>query len=452
MPETYVLLERTELNASAASVTFANIPQTGYTDLKIVSSVRSSAAAASNAIGLYAKFNGITTGYSWRRLNNNSGTVSSDNNGADSAILIGACNGGSDTANTFTSSESYIPNFLGTAAKSISSDSTAENNSAVESQMLTAGLWSYSGNPAITSVTLNPSSGSFAAGSTFSLYGIAALGTTPAIAPKAYGGNVIATDGTYWYHAFLSSGSFVPQVGLTADCLVIAGGGGAGAGGGGAGGLVYNSATALANATNYSVTIGAGGTGGVNNSAQATNGVNSNITGGVLSLTAAVGGGKGGTGNRPVTNYDGGSGGGSNRQIDAAGVATSGQGSNGGIGFTDNASFDNGGGGGGFSVAGSAASFGACGAGGNGVSTYSSWGSATSTGQNVSGTYWYAGGGSGGTNLSKTVFAGGNGGGGAGAITGTGGSGTANTGGGGGGTNTGGAGGSGIVIIRYPIA
>ncbi len=209
MPENYVLLERTELNASAASVTFANIPQTGYTDLKIVSSVRSSAAAASNAIGLYAKFNGITTGYSWRRLNNNSGTVSSDNNGADSAILIGACNGGSDTANTFTSSESYIPNFLGTAAKSISSDSTAENNSAVESQMLTAGLWSYSGNPAITSVTLNPSSGSFAAGSTFSLYGIAALGTTPAIAPKAYGGNVIATDGTYWYHAFLSSGSFV---------------------------------------------------------------------------------------------------------------------------------------------------------------------------------------------------------------------------------------------------
>ncbi len=35
MPNNYVLLERTELAASAASVTFANIPQTGYTDLKI---------------------------------------------------------------------------------------------------------------------------------------------------------------------------------------------------------------------------------------------------------------------------------------------------------------------------------------------------------------------------------------------------------------------------------
>jgi hypothetical protein len=41
----YVLLERIELNASAASVTFANIPQTGYTDLKVVLSARETHAA-----------------------------------------------------------------------------------------------------------------------------------------------------------------------------------------------------------------------------------------------------------------------------------------------------------------------------------------------------------------------------------------------------------------------
>jgi len=445
MPENYVLLERTELNASAASVTFANIPQTGYTDLKIVMSVRDTYAAVSAA--LFVGFNGGTASLASRYIQGSGSSVVSGN--LPSNGLAGLNTGANATANTFSNIELYIPNYTSSSFKSYSADSVTENNATEAYTNLVAGLWSNTA--AITSMTFTCGT-AFTAGSTFSLYGIAALGTTPAIAPKADGGNRIDNDGTYWYHTFTSSGSFVPQVGLTADVLVIAGGGGAGAGGGGAGGLVYNSATALANATNYSVTIGAGGTGGVNNSAQATNGVNSNITGGVLSLTAAVGGGKGGTGNRTVTNYDGGSGGGSNRQIDAAGVATSGQGSNGGIGFTDNASFDNGGGGGGFSVAGSAASFGACGAGGNGVSTYSSWGSATSTGQNVSGTYWYAGGGSGGTNLSKTVFAGGNGGGGAGAITGTGGSGTANTGGGGGGTNTGGAGGSGIVIIRYPIA
>jgi hypothetical protein len=399
-----------------------------------------------------AYFNSDTTNanYSARRLLGDGSSASSANTANPYFFYMDTTG---ETANTFSNCEMYIPNYTGSTAKSVSAESVTENNATGALAVMVAGLWT--GTAAINTIQIRPytaGGGSFAAGSTFSLYGIAALGTTPAIAPKADGGNRIATDGTYWYHTFTSSGTFTPQVGLTADCLVIAGGGGAGAGGGGAGGLVYNSATALANATNYSVTIGAGGTGGVNNSAQATNGVNSNITGGVLSLTAAVGGGKGGTGNRTVTNYDGGSGGGSNRQIDAAGVATSGQGSNGGIGFTDNASFDNGGGGGGFSVAGTAANFTTCGQGGNGSSTYSSWGSATSTGQNVSGTYWYAGGGSGGTNLSKTVFAGGNGGGGAGAITGTGGSGTANTGGGGGGTNTGGAGGSGIIIVRYPIA
>jgi len=36
MPNNYVLLDRIELNADAASVTFDNIPQSGYTDLKLV--------------------------------------------------------------------------------------------------------------------------------------------------------------------------------------------------------------------------------------------------------------------------------------------------------------------------------------------------------------------------------------------------------------------------------
>jgi hypothetical protein len=62
---------------------------------------------------------------------------------------------------------------------------------------------------------------------------------------KASGGT-ITTDGTYWYHTFTTSGTFVPYENLTADCLVIAGGGAGaatdgndtqGGGGGGAGGL-----------------------------------------------------------------------------------------------------------------------------------------------------------------------------------------------------------------------
>ena len=446
MPNNYVLLETIALTQSAASVTFDNLPTSGYTDLKIVASARSTYVANFDFISM--RLNGVTTGYSARALY---GTGSSALSATLSSLYAGDIPASTSTSSTFGNHEIYIPNYRSSVNKSISFDSAAENNATAAYLFLTAGLSTIT--TPITSIELfSGNSQSFVANSTFSLYGVAAFGTTPTLAPKATGGNIVANDGTYWYHAFTSSGSFIPQVGLTADVLTIAGGGGAGSGGAGAGGVVYNSATALTFGTNYSVTVGAGGVGGVNNTSQATNGANSSFTGGILSLTAAVGGGKGGTANRTAINYDGGSGGGSNRQTDTAGVATSGQGSNGGLGFTDNATFDAGGGGGGFSVAGTAANTSANGAGGNGTSSYSSWGVATFTGQNVSGTYWYAGGGSGGSNLSKTTFAGGNGGGGAGVNAGTGTSGIANTGGGGGGSNTGGAGGSGIILIRYPIA
>jgi len=59
MPANYVLLERIELNASAASVVFNNIPQSGYTDLKIEMSVRSTYAAVVE--GVVVRFNGDTT-------------------------------------------------------------------------------------------------------------------------------------------------------------------------------------------------------------------------------------------------------------------------------------------------------------------------------------------------------------------------------------------------------
>jgi hypothetical protein len=100
----------------------------------------------------------------------------------------------------------------------------------------------------------------FNAGTTFDLYGIKSG------APKAMGGDVVVTDGNYWYHAFTSSGTFTPTVALTADVLVVAGGGGgspaAGAltgAGGGAGGVAYQASRSAASGIGYTVTIGAGG-------------------------------------------------------------------------------------------------------------------------------------------------------------------------------------------------
>ena len=221
MAENYILLERTELNASAASVTFANIPQTGYTDLKIVMSTRLDSASGANFNTI--KFNGSSSGFTVRSLE---GSGSSASSFSTSLNYGGLDEGTSFTSNTFSSTEIYIPNYNSANNKSYSVETVTENNATSAFMEMVAGLWSNTA--AITSIQITPDTGgrNYVANSTFSLYGIAALGTTPTIAPKADGGNVIATDGTYWYHAFLSSGTFTPQVGLNADVLVIAGGGG----------------------------------------------------------------------------------------------------------------------------------------------------------------------------------------------------------------------------------
>ena len=454
----HVLLRRITLSASASSVTFDSIPQTGYTDLKIVVSCATSRAADEDGLGL--KLNTSTTGYSYRVLTGDGASAGSINTpyGQLWSARIQGANAG---ANIFSSTEIYIPNYAGSNAKSYSADSVTEKNGT--NGYITMAAISQTSTSPITSIELSGMNANFIAGSSFSLYGIANSLTTPTAAPKADGGDIIKTDGTYWYHAFLSTGSFKPQVNLTADVLVIGGGGGAsargnrGAGGGGAGGLVLHSSQILTPST-YSLTVGAGGSG---SSGTATSGVQSQFG----ALTAAAGGGRGAadTGNGQT----GGSGGGG--WIDEAGYAgTSGQGYAGGAGSIFAASnantFQAGGGGGaggtGYAGVTNGGSGGTNGAGGIGSSAYSSWGSATSTGQNVSGTYYYAGGGGGGSGRydggTGYTSVGGSGGGGAGSgsTSGNGIAGTASTGSGGGGSNggSGGAGGSGIIIIRYPVA
>jgi hypothetical protein len=442
MAENYILLERVELNASAASISFNNIPQSGYTDLKIVVSARSASATDRDQINL--NFNGLTTNQSYRILYGIPGVATGSESG--SKIRAGYISGNSSTASTFGSCDIYIPNYTSANAKSVSADGVSETNASPAGAQIGASLWNSTA--AITSIVIVTDSGSnFLANSTFSLYGIAAVGTTPAIAPKASGGNVIDYDGTYWIHTFTSSGTFTPQTGLTCDYLVVAGGGGTGengAGGGGAGGLrstvtatggggTLESALALTASTNYTVTIGAGGTGGTN--AAATNGVNSVFS----TITSSGGGGS----QNFVNGANGGSGSGAHR-VNTVGLGTANQGRNGAQGLASGGS--NGGGGGGSSTAGSASTgTDRGGNGGAGVATVISGTSVT-----------YAGGGGGGGNAGGggTGGAGGGGNGGAGGASGT--AGTVNTGGGGGGggqnPSTGGAGGSGIVIIRYPAA
>jgi len=447
MPANYVLLGEVTLAETATSVTLANIPQSGYTDLKLVMSVRDARTGiAVSDIRFNFNGTGVGTNISGRYLY---GTGSS---AASSTITTGELafgDAGGATANTFGNAEVYIPNYLSTTTyKSISSDSVAETNATGGYTLLLAGLWSS--NSAINSISMTPFTSPFAAGSTFYLYGIAAVGTTPVIAPFASGGDIITNDGTYWIHTFLSSGTFTPRKSLTCGYLVVAGGGGGGGtpsglqeggGGGGSGGLrsavtatggggSLESALSLTS-QGYTVTIGAGG-------AASTSGNDS-----IFSTITSAGGGKGAQGNGGI-GFNGGSGGGA-ANYSTGGLGTANQGYAGGAGASQRGS-----GGGGAGAVGATGTV--SGAGGAGVAT-------SITGSSVT----YAGGGGGGGSYTggalPTGGAGGSGGGGAGGNgnSGTGTAGTANLGAGGGGgagsgTSTGGAGGSGIVIIRYPIA
>jgi hypothetical protein len=450
MPANYILLERIELNASAASVTFSNIPQTGYTDLKIDYSVRSDTVSTGDNIEL--TFNGSTSTYSRIRIYGaGSGTPASDS--ASTYTTMSFINGNGATANTFCNGSLYIPNYTSSNSKSFSIDVVQETNATATYMGLFAGLWATS--TAISSINLKPNGGTnFVANSTFSLYGLAAVGTTPVIAPKASGGNRIDYDGTYWIHTFLTSGTFTPQTALSCDYLVVAGGGagapssGTASGGGGAGGYrtsIGGSPLSLS-ATAYPVTIGAGAA-GTTSVTVVSNGSNS-----VFSSITSTGGGGGGIAYGPslgVKGGDGGSGGGScayypNKQGAGNTPSTSpSQGNSGGNSV--NLDINSGGGGGGSSAAGGNGS-GSAGAGGAG------------TANSISGTsVTYAGGGGGGAETG-TPGAGGAGGGGAGSNQGAGTNGTVNTGGGGGGSGdpmsgaSAASGGSGIVIIRYLAA
>jgi hypothetical protein len=456
MPQNHVLLENIELSQAASSVTLDNIPQTGYSDLKIVVSARTSDANSISGMGFRVGNGTVDTGsnYTYREITGDGSTPSFSSGTVSSLNSI--TNGGSSTSNTFGNFEIYIPAYTSSTAKSMSVDAVTENNATSAQARLQA--WYWGGTSAINIITFTATSTNFVAGSTFRIYGVAALNTTPVTSPLATGGQIVANDGTYWYHAFLSSGTFVPQKNLSCDYLVVAGGGAGGfkiGGGGGAGGFRASVGNTLV-ANTYPVIVGAGGSAPTSYVGQ---GSNSSINSFV-----STGGGYGATGDNLNSAGAGGSGGGGSHQVGGqtggAGntpSVTPSQGNNGGVGYSGGGPNAFPGGGGGAGAVGGNGGGSQSGAGGSGSSTYnsiniSSWLSTTNTG--ISGAL--AGGGGGGCNNSNgspnSGSTGGGNGGGASAAT----SATANSGSGGGGgrndNNPAGQGGSGIVIVRYPMA
>ena len=253
--------------------------------------------------------------------------------------------------------------------------------------------------------------------------------------------------------------------------LVVAGGGGGGGhqnatdGGGGAGGLrtsygsnsgggaAAEAALQLTQATNYTITVGAGGSLG-SGTTPPTNGENSSIVGPNITDIISLGGG--GASSSAVNASSGGSGGGGGNGGGQPGAGTSSQGYAGG-----SSNNNRGGGGGGAGAVGTNSPGANGGAGGIGlaVNIINATNAGTANvGEVSSSNVYYAGGGGGGSASTgaSTQAAGGLGGGGNGELNNNNNAtaGDANTGGGGGGAFTAGAkaGGSGVVILRYESA
>jgi hypothetical protein len=449
---TYVALDKVTVTSATPSITFNSIPQT-YSDLVIVAG---NVLVSNNGYSLDFKINADTgSNYSLTNITANSSGSRSDRvaNGSNTSNDLCYYYGFSSTV-----PGQSILNFMNYSSTDLYKTILTKSGATDRQTELSTHLWRS--NSAITTIEIGANGSNIAAGTTFSLYGIRAEGTSPTV--KATGG-IISSDTNYYYHTFSASGTFTPTESITADVLVVAGGGGGGgaygtainsfSGGGGAGGF-YSTVSPTGGggtpgsslsltATGYSVTVGAGGAGGVGYATDGANGSNS-----VFSTVTAIGGGGGGGGTGTNINDQGrvgktgGSGGGAGasylQNSPAGGSGTTNQGYAGGAGTTGQ---NTGGGGGAGSV-------------GYGGSTSSNGGDGLVSSLNLAGTYLAGGGGG-----ARAIGAGsgGLGGGGNAGDNTNGSSGTANTGGGGGGctdesgatTRTGGAGGSGLVVIRY---
>jgi hypothetical protein len=431
----YTLIERKELTGSASSIEFTSIPQI-FTDLILLGSLRGS--ASSNFSGTLIKLNAVTP--VGRRIEGNGSSAYSQ------TFPTFGIPANTSTANTFNNFQAYLPSYTSSSNKTISIETTTENNATESYQNIVAGVYTLSAG--VTTILISSDSGSFVAGSSISLYGInrnQAIGK-----PKAIGGAITFANG-YWVHTFNSSGTFSTLENLDCEYLVVGSGSGGASvrgGGGGAGGVLTGSLL-LSSKESYSIALGAGGLGGPTSGSsqqqQGTPGIATSAFG-----FSALGGGLGGRGGALATTGGSGGGGGgrdtSPAEPGASGI--SGQGNAGGTGGVSSSTAGGGGGGG----AGSAGSNGGNRVGGNG-----GLGLKFSITGSVIG---YAGGGGGGVDLRTGTGIGGqgfDGGGSASNLGGLGGSGAANTGGGGasGGiangtiVHPGGNGGSGVVIVRY---
>ena len=165
MANTFELIASSTVGSGgASSIDFTSIPNT-YTDLVLKVSVRSSTAAS--YVALKVRYNGSASSYTAKQIYGN-GSSATSNNYTDG--WVGFMDAASATANTFSSTEVYIPNYYTANYKSSSVDFAQEDNATAAIAGMLARLWSDTAG--VTSIAITPESGNFVQYSTAYLYGV----------------------------------------------------------------------------------------------------------------------------------------------------------------------------------------------------------------------------------------------------------------------------------------
>lgn len=167
MALTYTPISSNILSTSAASITFSSIPST-YTDLIIKASARSTTASVWANITTTINGNGTSATYTFTYMNGQQNTFTTSGRG--NQTVNDTLSGNSTTANTFSSIEYYIPSYTVSQSKAFQVIGNINNNDGTNYAQ-NSSAYLYSNSTAISSITL-AATGSFAAGSSFYLYGI----------------------------------------------------------------------------------------------------------------------------------------------------------------------------------------------------------------------------------------------------------------------------------------
>ena len=166
MANTFELIAAVTVGSGgAASIDFSSI-SSAYTDLCLKVSARGTTTEGSGGHYYSITLNGASTNRSQRFLQGDGSSASSGSSTSFTTYMTPS----DFTASTFSNAELYLPNYAGSANKSMSVDAVTENNATKSYAIFYAQLWSNTA--AINQITLTPNAGNFAQYSTAYLYGV----------------------------------------------------------------------------------------------------------------------------------------------------------------------------------------------------------------------------------------------------------------------------------------